>query len=179
VTIRDVVEQYARVVTNNPSVVDDEIEAALVSAGCSRVDTHMVIQLAPIAFGRLILDGLGCKIHPELIFFDTNGEVISRTRCVDDPVYVEVAQLAAARPDLARAVATKSSELRAVSNALDAGSQVSDLVLSPPIAFRGVPSPAGVAHAQRVMNTALLAQVVAVEPESAARRSWWRLWRRK
>lgn len=89
------------------------------------------VAMIPLAFGRVLLDKLGVTYAATAIIDDREVSL------ADDPVYCTA--LAHARVvhdhggDMFRALALRSSEIDAVNQALNRGSQPGDLILSPPV----------------------------------------------
>jgi hypothetical protein len=114
------------------------------------------LAFVPLAFGRLLLSGMGITFAEECLMAHGGSTVTLPLKAI--PVYQ--AALAAAQRTQSAAefspVALRSSEVAAVNNALNHGSQPHDLILGPPA----------------------LTRVEATEEEIAAaakkpKRSWW------
>ncbi|MFC5235426.1 hypothetical protein [Pseudonocardia zijingensis] len=103
---------------------DEELIDGLRAAGVPHAER--AVALLPIAFGRLLLDGL---VTLPATFFDGDREVAF----ADEPLYVAAAQLARTQrqPADIDPIALRSAEVRAVNQALHAGSQPETLVLAP------------------------------------------------
>jgi hypothetical protein len=116
---------------------DADIVRDLVSQGASAADAERLVDFAPIAFGRPVLEKLGVRASDEGVIVGADGE---RTfRLVDDPIFADALALARAAytqgsmpADVFKALALRGAELRAVNDALTAGSRKEDLALSPP-----------------------------------------------
>jgi hypothetical protein len=111
---------------------DDAVIERLVAGGHSRRDAGLAVVFLPLAFGRSLLAPLGVEIAATAMLGET--EIV----LADDPLYRAAADHAArvhaSGPDeLFRALAFRSSEVSAVNQALNAGSQAADLVLSSPM----------------------------------------------
>lgn len=110
----------------NPEATDDELADMLAEAELP--NAVRAVLMLPLAYGRRILDGL-VTVSPT--YFDGDRELV----LADDPLFAAAAHLAqteATRADLER-VGRRSSEVDAVNQALHAGSEPADLVLSPPM----------------------------------------------
>lgn len=126
VTSIDIVRSALPVFHAHPDAADGELVEFLTAAGVPAAER--VVAFLPIAYGRRLLDGL---VELPATFVAGDHE----HRLTDDPIY-------AAADDLARTEATKadvgtigmrSAEVSVVSQALNAGSNPADLLLSPPI----------------------------------------------
>ncbi len=106
--------------------------ALLIRAGLSKSEAESTTRFVPLAFGREVLKGAG--VH----FSDTYILDGSELRLQDDPYFADAAFLAPViaketGPEVITRVALLSSEFQAINNALNAGSSIEGLVLSPPV----------------------------------------------
>ena len=111
---------------------DEAVIARLVADGHAERDARLAVAFLPLAFGRSLLGPLGVELAATAMLGD--AEVV----LADDPLYRAAADHAArvhesGPNDLFRALALRSAEVSAVNQALNAGSQAADLVLSPPM----------------------------------------------
>ena len=126
---RQQVEIAVSVFERDPT--DDEAFDSLVKAGLAEGDAAAMLQLLPLAFGRVLLLEMGVeRFEDEFQVKDDRGEWVS-FRLSDQPAYREGMKLALAAfyhgalPRTAfAAVATRSAEVGAASKALDAGSTI-------------------------------------------------------
>jgi hypothetical protein len=124
---------------------DEEIVRALVAEGASPAHAEKLVDFVPIAFGRPVLKRLGVRAEGEGVIVVGGAE---RTfRLTDDPVFADALALAneaytrgAIAPDVFKSVVMRGAELRAVNEALSAGSHAKDLVLSAPRFSQSAPS---------------------------------------
>jgi hypothetical protein len=141
----------AGVFEKNPSASNEELRAAMLAAGLSARDTDDILEFVPLAFGRVLLDGMGIVFSEKYIRIDKNGQEIFRNWLEWEKFFRE--GLAAAPvvmmtsgKEAFTAIALRSSEVQAVNNALNAGASAENLQASLPVFF-GPP-----------------------------RRKWWQLW---
>jgi hypothetical protein len=137
------------------------LRSALRKAGLPAELAADVAAFMPIAFGRALLDGMGVDFSDRYVAQDAGGRMSMGGTLADHPVYAAAA--AHARRMIERqeggdafvGVAVWSTEFAAVNQALHAGSNPADLVVSPPILLRDEPE--------------------AADP-GGARKPWWKVW---
>jgi hypothetical protein len=107
-----------------PTSTDAELERALEDRGVAPWLAQRVVLFLPVAFGRVLLEG--AALSDEL----ADGSV--PRKLADDPVWraASVRSARATREEL-EAVALRSAEVNAVDAALQRGSRLEELVLSP------------------------------------------------
>jgi hypothetical protein len=135
--------------------------AFFIAAGLSKTQATEVVEFAPLAFGRALMDGMGVVFDDEYIRLDDDGEERLRRKLADEPMFV--AALAAA-PEFMRnagqdpfaAIAMRSAELQAVNEALNAGVSPDGLIASAPVMVWGEESPPA--------------------PVQAPAKPWWKIW---
>jgi hypothetical protein len=126
---RQQVEIAVSVFAKNPT--DVEALDSLVKAGLAEGDAAAVLQLVPMAFGRVLLLEMGVtSFEDEFHVKDDKGDWVP-FRLSDQPAYCEGMKLALAAfyhgalpREAFAAVATRSAEVGAASKALDAGSTI-------------------------------------------------------
>jgi Family of unknown function (DUF6348) len=108
----------------HPNAGDEELRAALEHAGVEHWLAERLVLYLPVALGRRLLAGA--------TFSDMIADGTGERRIDEDPVYTAAAARAegATREEM-QAVAMRSAEVNAANQALDAGSQLEDLVFSP------------------------------------------------
>ena len=129
----------------NPEASDDEIVTILRNAGLPRAG-HVVAML-PLAFGRRILEGL-VELPTSFVELDARGEIAREGPLAEDPIFAaadRIARAEATRADLDR-IGLLSAEVNAVNQALHAGSQPGDLLMSPPMMRLGDDDDAELSH---------------------------------
>ena len=134
---------------------DNFIVVLMETEGVTAPVAERAVAFVPLAFGRLLLSGMGITFAEECLMAHGESTVTLPLKTI--PVYQ--AALAAAQQSQSAAefspVALRSSEVAAVNNALNNGSQPQKLILGPPV----------------------LTGVEATEEEIAAakkpKKSWW------
>ena len=108
------------------------LRAWLLRAGLSRKQAHDAARFIPILFGREILGDMGPTLSDTYIRM-SDGQS-TEVKLDDEEFYREALKAAPATDtETFRSIAMRSSELQAVNNALNAGADVANLVLSPPV----------------------------------------------
>ena len=116
---------------------DDDIVHSLTASGVAAPLAERVIAFVPLAFGRVLLSGLGIRFSDDYLLPKADGTMVTLP-LKGQPVYT------AARANALwmktgqdfGPVAMRSSEFSAVNNALNAGSQPDGLVAGPPARTR-------------------------------------------
>ncbi|HEX2078507.1 MAG TPA: hypothetical protein VHG08_12385 [Longimicrobium sp.] len=133
----------------------------LARAGVPQPLAGDVAAFMPIAFGRELLNGTGIKFSPEYAIHTAGAGAQVAGRLAGHPVYAAAAALATRMVerreggDAFVAVAVWSSEFLAANEALNAGSELADLVAGPPVIINDdAPAP----------------------PAPETKRPWWRVW---
>jgi hypothetical protein len=138
------------------------LEAAIVRAGVPPAVAAEVVAFAPIAFGRVLLDGMGIEFSPEYSTPASAAQGRTAGMITEHPMYVAAYMTASgmlsrqAGGESLVNTAVWSAEFSAVNQALHAGSQAADLVTGPPLIM-------GLAGSE-----------AAVDATKA--RPWWRFW---
>jgi len=118
--------------------IDEAIRRAwLVRNGLSRAEAEMAVRFVPLAFAREILAGTGVTLSDSYIRLRADGTQEERP-LRDEQFFTASAYLASLilkeiGGDAFTAIASLSSELDAVNQALNAGSPARDLIASPPV----------------------------------------------
>lgn len=118
----------------HPEATDGQLFVLLTAAGLPATD--QLVAFLPIAYGRRLLEGL---VELPATFLADGREY----RLADDPIYAAADHLArteATRADVS-AIGLRSAEVSAVNQALNAGSNPADLLLSPPVVTLRGPGP--------------------------------------
>jgi hypothetical protein len=123
----DAVRLYVAVVAGAPDADDDALIETMVRCGCDRDAAARVNAMVPLAFGRLLLDRLGVALSAS--YLDRGAEL----PLAGDHAFAAALSIAGqCDPQRVRDIGLRSAELAAVDKALHAGSDPTDLVLSPP-----------------------------------------------
>lgn len=133
------------------------LKVALTVKFFKEAEIAALIEFVPLAFGRSLLDGMGIQFEDYYVRIDAEGRERVRRKLADEPVYAAALKLApivlqSMGQEAFVAIATRSAELEAVNNALNAGSNPADLQASPPV------------------------MVWAEEPPPVASKPWWKFW---
>ena len=159
--MRDALQRAVAVFRNNPQADDSELVDALCAAGIERSVADAVVVFLPIAFTRVVMQKSGVTFSDAYIRARSDGTFSRELSLHEHPVFVAATQLAVAgiSPDDLTAVAIRSAEMGAINNALHAGSQLADLVMSPVVVMWDDGFPAFHRRARR--------------------RAWWQFWKRR
>jgi hypothetical protein len=131
--IRKAVETFR----DSPGLADNEAYRALVTDG---VDAHLaarLVEFLPIAYCRLILENSGVKFSE--VFHRARPVGIAEHSFASEPVWSVAVKFARAEirdgtsGERRLAVAGRSAEFRAANKLLNQGSDLHDIVLSPPL----------------------------------------------
>ena len=121
------------------------LQAAIARAGVPQALAADVAAFMPIAFGRELLNGTGIQFSPDYAVHSADAGVKIAGRLDQQRVYAAAAALAAGMMERQEAgdafvgVAVWSAEFIAANQALNAGSQLSDLVAGPPVILQDEP----------------------------------------
>ena len=148
------VDRLVQILEARAQLNEDDIYDALTAAGVPGPVADRAYKFTQIAWGRLLLDGLGIHFDPEHLCFDRNGAVIESGQLAEQPYFV--AALAAARkqppPASLPRFALMSADVTVVNNALNAGSKPEDLVTGPAALFMEAPTSEGIAKARQLLR---------------------------
>ena len=149
----------------HPQADDEQWTSLLISAGCSPIDAKRIVILAPIAFGRQLLQGLGvttttqCQLH--------NGPIIDLR---SSPIFRTACTLAADFPKKRSmtqgeffAIASRDACVNAVNQALSAGSEPRNLKFKSLTVFWDAAEP-------------LCPLGSPVPDQTSVSKPWWKIW---
>ncbi len=128
-----------RVLQKTEATDPDPIVEELIAAGVpDRKRAIRLYHLVPIAWGRLLLESMGVSAPNSYKTWNPKTDKSTEHRFDQDPLYQEImavlpAACAQATQEQAQRMLMRSSEINAVNQALDAGSDLRDLILSPPM----------------------------------------------
>jgi hypothetical protein len=148
----------------------------LASEGIDKELVHRIYTLSPLAFGRVVLHGIGVDYSPYYTRIKSDGSLQKQLHLMREPVFARSMALSQAimSGELLEAfkeLATTSAEFDAINNALHAGSNPKDLKLSPSLIPDHDTSNQAVAQAVEQLQN----QSKKAAPTSLRRR-WWRFW---
>ena len=156
------------------------LRAGVARAGIPVPLAAEVVAFMPIAFARELLNGMGIDFSADYATYSPEGGTRVAGKLAEHPVYAAAAALAAGMVerqeggDAVVAVGIWSSEFSAVNQALNAGSQPSDLVTGPPVVILdGAPSASDTAES--VPPAAPASPSPSAEP-APRERPWWKPW---
>lgn len=168
-TPKAAVDRLIEILSTLSKPTESEIYAAMKSAGIPPAVADRAYQFAQVAWGRMLLDGLGAKFGPDYILLNKFGDEMDSGILADEPYFA--AALAAYRqqpPSTGMVhVASMSADVAAINNALNGGSKPEDLVTGPAVLFTEPPTEAGMLEAQWLLNSRL---------NPAGSRPWWKFW---
>jgi len=108
------------------------LQAWLLRAGLSKKQAHDAARFIPLAFGREILSGMGPAFSDTYVRMSDGQR--TEVALATEEFYAEAQKAAReTNKEAFTSIAMQSSELQAVNNALNAGADVANLVLSPPV----------------------------------------------
>jgi len=175
-TPTEAVQQLVHVLSNiEPPFSEDDIRAALERAGVPDDVADRAFRFGQIACGRRFLDGMGISFSNEYICFNSNGDVVESGDINGEPFFVAATQLAGPENVGGPAFghfALMSSDVAAVNDALNSGSDPADLVGAPAALFLEPPTDSGLAHAQDELSR----HFVGLAAQGAPPKPWWKFW---
>ena len=134
----DIVTRTIAVLVQNPDAGFDALREALQREGLSPAETERALEFIPLAFGRNFLGGMGMQFPDTYRRVDARGREVLRKKLVFEPLFMDASMraplvLMQQGQDAYTAVVLRSSEVRAVNQALHAGSDPKDLVAAEPV----------------------------------------------
>ena len=145
---------------SHPDSDDESLIASLCAQACPREEAHGALLFAPLAFGRTFLDRMGIEFSSLYVLFSEEGEVLEEGELTDHPFFVAALDEAGKFEDRAdlKPLAFRSSEVKAINQALNAGSKPHNLLMSPAALFVSQPSEEGLQIAQYYLSELLNSQ---------------------
>ena len=135
--VKQAVETAVQVFIANPDCDYVELTDALERAGLTAEMASRMVEFLPLAFGREFLGEGGPQFPPDYTRRDREGRERFRGLLQDEPVYREALAImplvAAQGKDALWSILGRSSEMDAVNQALHKGSELRNLLVSPPI----------------------------------------------
>jgi hypothetical protein len=134
----DTVTRTIDVLVQNPDAGFDALREILQREGLSPTETTRALEFIPLAFGRNFLGGMGVQFPDTYRRVDASGREVVRKKLVFEPLFMDAAMraplvLMKQGQDAYMAVVLRSSEVQAVNEALNAGSDPKDLVAAEPV----------------------------------------------
>lgn len=164
---------YTQICVEAPGLSDDEVAQSMIAHGCPPNSAVDATRFLPLAFGRQFLNGLGISFAEKYWLFSSEGKIDEEGLLPEHSLFKTALELAPAlmsKPVVSNIV-VRSSEVNAVNNAMNNGSQPSNLRLAPVAFFNGEPSKEGFNKAQEHIN-AFLKQSQSAE----GKKPWWKVW---
>ena len=123
---------------------DDDIAKVLERDGASASEAQALLAYIPLAFGRVLMEGLPIRLADTALVQDQTGEAAEERTLGAEPIFAEATRLAervkreaSLTSEQFTAVAMRSAEVDAVNKALHGGAKPEDLVVSPPFITLG------------------------------------------
>jgi len=160
-------------VASQPDTNEDAIYEALEAAGIPKEQADRLYKFTQIAWGRVLLDGLNITFTQQYFCLDADGSIIESGQLHKEPYYAYAMSWISQNPPhpAFEFMATTSSDVNTVNQALHAGSKLENLILSPPIIFLAVPTEEGLKKAKELM----IKHVEAIDAQNK-KKPWWKIW---
>jgi hypothetical protein len=173
----DAVQKVAQVLRDSAAEPQNEskVVTALVEAGVQADIAGRAYKFTQIACGRKLLDGMGITFSNEFLCFNRFGDVVESGRLDEESYYRAALEEAVPEKmggDAFANFAATSAEFDAVNNALNAGSEASNLVMAPAFLFLETPTESGIVSAHQVIQR----HVQRIGKTNARRGPWWKFW---
>jgi hypothetical protein len=168
------VAKLATIVTERREFSEDDIYAAMSSAGIPDGEADRAFKFTQTAWGRAFLAGLGVRFAPEYLCFNGSGEVIESGQLDDEAHYAAAWKLASQYQSSAgfQRLALMSADVHAINDLLNRGSKAKDLVTSPAFLFLEAPTETGMQRARQVIAE----HMAALQKAHPVQKPWWRFW---
>jgi hypothetical protein len=125
--MRGVIESAVQVFRSNPDLDDAEILERMVECGIERKMASQLVALLPLAYGREVLSDTGVLFSD---FYRCSGKP-ARGRLSGLPLWPQVVEFAKHDPEPAFPIASRSSEVTAANEGLEAGQKLEAVVWGP------------------------------------------------
>ena len=138
--IHCVIEQSLDVFYENQQADDEQIFYSLKQKGWDEITCSKIIAFVPIAFCRLLLHSSGVSFSEYYIIMQSDTKVKQKKRLDSEPFFkiafnIAILKSKACDQNYFMSVATRSSEFNVVNSALNRGSILEDLILTPLVVF--------------------------------------------
>ncbi len=134
----DALSRLVQILASHPEASEIEIHRSLVNQGIAELLADRAYKFTQIAWGRLLLEGMGIhQFSEDYLCFDSEGRVVETGKLADEPCYQAAMRSAEryARTPAFQRLALESADVHAVNEALHAGSKLEELVASPACIF--------------------------------------------
>lgn len=146
---------------DNPQAEETTLIMNLVNQEIDELTASSIVDFIPIAFTRVGLEHLNIKFQDYFQCVDRKGNVLKKTKLLDIPIYAEALRFAKEDSgmfldnDEFLAIESYNAEFKAINNALNQGSKIEDLVISP---------------------VTMLSEN-SIENDLKEKKSWWQVWK--
>jgi hypothetical protein len=171
-TPEEAVTQLVRIIEARDELFEEEIYNAMAEAGVPALVADRTFKFTQIAWGRILLDGLGITLDTGYICVNGDGKEIESGLLAKEPYFVTAMNIGRQYPKGISKLAVTSSEIDAVNNALQGGSKPEDLVMSPVLLFMEVPEQGGIEAGQQKLS-AKITPAPDTAAETTTKKSWW------
>jgi hypothetical protein len=163
---KDAIRQALSVFTTHKNSTLHGLISALQRAGFSKSLAVELSEFLPLAFARAFLESKGVRFADYYIRVDQRGTERARHKLIKEPIFREALGMVMEAKQLGKdtlmAVASRSSELETINNALRAGKRPEQVTLGPPHL------PWSEEHQQSKPS----------KPSAKAKpKSWWQIWK--
>lgn len=177
------VRTLATIISRRAEFTELDLYTSLAESSIPSPLADRAYKFTMIAWGRILLDGLGIHFSPDYYCLDGSGSIVESGQLVDDPCYAMAIRLAPEFrhcPGFAR-FALMSADVNTVNSMLNAGSKPQHLVLAPAVMFTESPTPSGMERARALISKLLQKQSAtvkksAVDVPKRPSKPWWRFW---
>lgn len=146
------VQHYLSALRDTPDQDHEILIGGLITSGCDVGEVLAACLLLPLAFGRALLAGMGIHFSDEFMQLDENGHILGEEKLSENRIFKQAVEEVGRHPGLMDLLAKKSSEVSAVNHAIEAGSNLADLVMAPVLMFSGLPTEEGSERARLLLN---------------------------
>jgi hypothetical protein len=133
---KQIIESSLSVFQEFPQATDRVIVEKLISKNISRQDAWRIVCFVPLAFNRTLMHSSGVAFSDECII-EVQGKTKVTKPLKDEPFFQEALSIALSQSSYCQEywmnLVSRSVELKAINQALHAGSNLEDLLLSSPI----------------------------------------------
>jgi hypothetical protein len=133
------IRRAVEVLRRHPDSSEGQIVTALVEAGFDEALAVRMVEFIPLAYSRVWLAGRGVEFSDCYLRMNADGETYTEYKLEDEHVYREAVATAQSELDAGSGfdelfpIFGRSAELKAINNALNGGSKLEDMALSPPV----------------------------------------------